>query len=389
MIIQIVWAGLGFSHVGLPFVLERFNFVSAGHCVEQILPMNTWLHRISYHGETAHPLLERGYLTIGFSDFSTPEFVSRNPEFISRSCQVGGYFDSTYREEWGGDGWRTRWNLWYFLAEMKAGDQVVVPGFPSQGSFSVFEISDDRPLPIGDVDADGLKTWTGEIVTLKDGQLNCNEKEIDLGFARRVKLIVKDLSRSLFADAALTSRMKIRMTTSDISDLQASVDQAIAAFRSNHPINLYTTLLERHTKATLDAICRELNDAKFEQLIEWYFWKVGATQVEVPSKNESGKEGDADIVATFEPLRTIIYVQAKFHTGETDDWAVQQIKDYRDKKDAMDDGYARNAWVVSTADKFSEECISLAKQNKVLLLNGRDFVRLLLNAGIEGLDTAF
>jgi hypothetical protein len=88
-------------------------------------------------------------------------------------------------------------------------------------------------------------------------------------------------------------------------------------------------------------------------------------------------------------------VQAKHHTGETDDWAVNQIRDYRDKKnarskeaDTMDDGYARLAWVVSSADKFSPECISLAKQNKVLLLNGKDFVRLLLNAGIEGLDTA-
>jgi restriction endonuclease Mrr len=193
----------------------------------------------------------------------------------------------------------------------------------------------------------------------------------------------------LFADAALTSRMKIRMTTSDISDLQASVDQAIAAFRSNHPIKLYTTLLDQHTQATLDAICRVLNPDKFEQLIAWYFRKVGATQVEIPAKNESGKEGDADIVATFEPLKTIIYVQAKKHSGETDDWAVQQIKDYRDMKDSMDDGYARVAWVVSTADKFSEKCSSLAKQNKVLLLNGKDFVRLLLNAGIEGLDTAF
>lgn len=351
--------------------------------------MNTWLHRISHHGEIAHPLLERGYLTIGFSDFSTLEFLSRNPHFISRTCQEVGYFDSTYEREWGHDAWRTRRNLWYFLAEMKAGDQVVVPGFPSQSLFSVFEISDDMAIPIGKVDANGLKTWTGVIVTLKDGQLNSNEKEVmDLGFARKVRLIERDLSRSDYADAALTSRMKIRMTTSNIGDLQASVAQAIDAYRSRRPINLHAILLERHTQVTLDEISRVLHPGKFQKLIKWYFLKVGATQVEIPAQNESGKEGDADIVATFEPLKTIIYVQAKKHSGETDDWAVQQIKDYRDQKDAMDDGYARVAWVVSTANSFSVECSSLAKQNKVLLLNGRDFVRLLLNAGIEGLATA-
>jgi predicted Mrr-cat superfamily restriction endonuclease len=358
--------------------------------------MTTWLHRISHCGETSHPLLERGYLTIGFSDFSRLEFVLKKPEFISKSRQDGSYFDNTYREEWGGGLWRSRWGLWYFLAEMKTGDQVVVPGFPSQGSFSIFEIMDDNALAIGSVETAGLKTWIGEIVTLKDGLLSCNEKVIDLGFARKVRLIESGLSRSSFADAALTSRMKIRVTTADISNLEASVERAIEAFRSNRPINLHTTLLEQHTKATLDAICRELNDAKFEQLIAWYFRKVGATQVEIPAKNESGKEGDADIIATFEPLKTIIYVQAKKHTGETNAWAVEQIKDYRDKKDAvlnevdaMDDGYSRIAWVVSTAKGFSDECSSLAKQNKILLLNGEEFVRLLLNAGIEGLDAAF
>jgi hypothetical protein len=357
--------------------------------------MTTWLHRISFCAETAYPLLGRGYLTIGFSDFSKPKFISRNPEFISRSCQDGNYFDSTYKKEWGGDLWRTRYGLWYFLAEMKARDRVVVPSFPRQGSFSVFEIIDDRPLPIGDVETARLKTLTGEIVTLKDGLLNCNEKEIGLGFARKVQQIERDLSRSKFADAALTSRMKTHWTTSDISDLQDSVDRAIAAHRSNSPINLHTTLLEQHTQATLDAICRVLNPDKFEQLIKWYFEKVGA-QVEIPAKNKRDKEGDADIVAIFEPLKIIIYVQAKYHTGETDAWAVKQIKDYRDKKNAelkeadiMDDGYLRIAWVVSTANKFSEKCISLANQNRVLLLNGKDFVRLLLNAGIEGLDTAF
>ena len=281
---------------------------------------------------------------------------------------------------------------------MKSGDRVVVPGFHDQGSFSVFEIVEGSPLHIGSIEVAELRTWVGKTVSLKDGLLyrESEENPVDLGFAIKVRPVVMDLSRSLFADAKLTSRMKTLWLNSDISDLQESIDRAIDGYRSDHPINLHTTLLERHTQVTLDAICSELNPAKFEQLIAWYFLKVGATQVEIPPKNERDKEGDADIVATFVPIKTIIYVQAKKHTGETNGWAVEQIKNYRDKQDtvlnetdAMDDGYSRIAWVVSTADGFSKECSSLAKQNRVLLLNGREFVRLLLNAGLEGLEKAF
>jgi len=39
--------------------------------------MSYWLHRISHHAEVSHPLLERGYLSIGWSDFSKPDFVEK------------------------------------------------------------------------------------------------------------------------------------------------------------------------------------------------------------------------------------------------------------------------------------------------------------------------
>ena len=38
--------------------------------------MKYYLHRISHHAELAYPLLERGILSIGWSDFATREFVS-------------------------------------------------------------------------------------------------------------------------------------------------------------------------------------------------------------------------------------------------------------------------------------------------------------------------
>lgn len=287
-------------------------------------------------------------------------------------------------------------SLWKFVLDMKAGDRVLVP---VQGAFSIYEILDDLPICIRDVDTNDLTTWgleTGEPIIIKERLLSRNGKDIDLGFARRVRCVEQNISRASFADAALTSRMKTRWTTANISDLHESVERSLSAFRSNRPIDLHATLLEAHTEATLEAIKRDLDDSRFEKLVAWYFETVGANHVDRPSKNESGKEGDGDIVATFDALRTIIYVQAKSHRGMTGDWAAKQITAYRNQKethggsgDALDDSYARIAWVVSTADDFTPECRSLAKENRVLLINGRDFAKLLLNAGLEGLDAAF
>ncbi len=85
-------------------------------------------------------------------------------------------------------------------------------------------------------------------------------------------------------------------------------------------------------------------------------------------------------------------MQAKKHSGETSDWAVQQITAYRDQKETtrgLDDGYSRLAWVVSNAESFSQECTALAEANRVLLLNGKALSTLLVEAGIGGLDKAF
>lgn len=113
--------------------------------------------------------------------------------------------------------------------------------------------------------------------------------------------------------------------------------------------------------------------------------------MEIPPKKGHDKEGDADIVAIFDPIRTIIYVQAKKYPGQTSDGAAKQIIAYRDQKESSGiyDGYSHIAWVVSSGEDFSEQCIALAEENGVLLLNGKDLATLLVEAGIGGLDKAF
>jgi len=92
--------------------------------------MSYWLHRISYHAEVSHPLLEQGYLSIGWSYFSTPDFIERT--------RVGDteYFNSTIQTERGEDALgRSRWSLWKYLFEMHKGALVIVPGWKE---FSIY-----------------------------------------------------------------------------------------------------------------------------------------------------------------------------------------------------------------------------------------------------------
>ena len=151
--------------------------------------------------------------------------------------------------------------------------------------------------------------------------------------------------------------------------------------------------MEEMREKILRLIHEELAPDKFESLIEWYFKRVGASEVDRPSKNESDKEGDADIIATFEPIKVLVYIQAKFHdpNSQTDEWAVEQIQAYVGHRNNLqeDDGYAKVLWVVSTCDDFTEECKRMAKAKGVTLINGQEFACMLIDAGFAGLDTAF
>lgn len=352
------------------------------------VPERIWLHRISHEAEIAHPLLDRGILTIGFSGFAERGFL----ESLSGASGWEN-LEREFLEQWGQRP-RSRYYLWLFLVDMQPGDWVAVP---SWGVFSLYRITGPARV-IGDLSVEGLATWNCHRVELRDDLLQRalsmgegSTDGYDLGFYREVEPVVTGIPRGDFADAALTSRMKFRGTNIDCSDLRESIVAALDGFSKNRPINLHAQILDAGQEQVCKLLQQKLIPGKLEALICWYFKSLGASEVSIPAKNESGKEGDGDIIATFEPLRTIYYVQAKHHTGNTDHWAIEQITAYTDQKSATstNDGYTHIPWVVSTAEGFSDEAVRLAAQHGVLLINGPELARMILETGISGLDSAF
>lgn len=339
--------------------------------------MNYWLHRISHIAELSYPLLDKGFLTIGFSDFTNAELIDK---VLANNWN---YFNEKFQEKWGKVP-RNRHNLWRFL-HFKKGDIVIVP---SWGTFYVCEIVDDRPLLINETYSDDLNTW-GKNKVSSDGTYLTTEngKTYDLGFARKVKVLYKKVSRAKFADAKLTSRMKIRQTNSSINDLKKSIEKSIANYLENKPIHLHSILVEKTASLVLDSIKNELNPDKFERLVKTYFKTVGANEVSIPAKNERDKEGDADIVAVFENIKLIIFIQAKFHKGKINEWGTNQILDYKTNKESIDDGYNKIAWVITSADSFNDAAEKIATENEIQLIDGLEFSKMLLNAGFNLLNT--
>lgn len=338
--------------------------------------MKYWLHRITGGDnalEYAHPLLfKHNYLSIGWSDLSDDSFINE--------VKKEGKFDKTLQKR----NWelsRNRWNLWRFIHDMRKGDIVVVPTWDT---FSLFELVDDVVLSNESIDTSFYIDWNNNGIKIKDGYFyNSENKQIDLGFYRKVTPILLNIPREGYADQELYSRMKIRQTNADISDLKGSIQYAKKAFEEKKPINLKEIIVEETAPKLLSFIEKLTNDYKFEDLVGWYLKSLGA-RIEKPSKNESPtEEGDADRVAYFDNIKTAIMVQVKKHEGTTNDWAVQQIKAYKTNHNYGD--YHTQMWVISSCKEFSEKAKNEAAEADVRLINGLEFARMILDAGLYGL----
>ncbi|MCM1220432.1 MAG: restriction endonuclease [Lachnospiraceae bacterium] len=339
-----------------------------------------WMHRIKHEWEVSYALLKKGYLSLGWSKVSGQDIIdSIENDSFNRFCETADIAQH-----------RSRWNIWYF-AHFKAGDIVVVPQFG--GMFEIFEVIECMK-PVGQLEFTEFIDEVGIQITLKNNLLYADKELVDIGFICKVKPIGESVPRANFADAALTSRMKMRQTNGEITDISPSVDKAINAIKANKPVNFYEEVKDELAQVFLSKIKRDLTPDKVEVLVKLYFEKMGATNVYIPSKNESGKSdgADADVVAEFEPLKTVFYIQVKDHEGTTSDWAVEQIEKYADQMGNAEDDYTYIPWVVSMADNFSEEAQNRVKEAAskknlfIRLVNGIEFSKMLLDSGLTKLD---
>lgn len=339
-----------------------------------------YLHRISHEDYVSYGLLNDGFLTIGWEFFSDKDVLTAARE---------GDIDKFNKITAGCA--RSRWSMWYF-AKMNVGDTIVVPLYG--GKFSAFRVVEvAKSVSELEKEVPNIKVaWGNNILTWKDNRIydGTDSHCVDIGFFVKVEPIVENVQRS-YVGSRFVSRMKIRTTTADITDIKDNVEEGIEAGKNNKPITLYEKTIDNLISQVKTSIVEVLDDNQFEKLIKWYFEKCGASSVCITAKNEAGKVdgADADVIAEFENLKHIVYVQAKHHVGTTDEWAVHQVDNYKKQKSEGDYDYTYATWVITAADSFTEKAKEYAEQNKVRLIDGNEFAQMLIDIGLVDVDKAF
>lgn len=354
--------------------------------------MKYYLHRISHESEVSYALFKNGingnkYISLGWScflDTNIMDAARKNDQYVSFEKS----YDSVRKDKC-----RNRWNMWYF-AQFNKNDIVIVPLF--EGKFAICRVL-EQAKSIKTISSNSFISYWSKYQVCWDDSKNrfiCNNTEVDLGFVVKVKVLYDDISRSDYANSDLTARLKLRQTNGCIDDLKESIDQTRKALKNEKPINFYNNSIEELVPVLFERIQNDLNPDKFELLVKKYMEKLGAI-ANIPPKNETGKEdyADADIIAYFDNINVAILIQAKHHKNITSNWAVKQISKYKKQLESPDyklddemDGYNYICWVISTCDDYTKEAKEQAKNEKIKLINGNDFAKMILQQGLENID---
>lgn len=350
-----------------------------------------WLHREAYEGDIAFPLLSKGYLCYGWLYCALDEEFMR---LLDEHSLTWSLMESKLFDIFQAPLARNRYCLWRFIDSMKIGDWVVVP---SPGEFSVFEIIEDKVYAAKDIPDEIINELHLPIHRGCDGFFyrDGSDVEVDIGLVRKVKEILPRCSRSQYIKWPLSSRMKYQMANIDLDEQSEQLLEAINCAYEKKPISLRKDI-HKLLPDMLKAMKECLEPGKFEYLVQWYFDKLGA-RTYIPAKNTPGKEGeeDIDVIANFDALKTTYYVQVKFHQGKTGSAALNQA--IQAKETALyqtDDDYASVYWALTSADDFQDETKHQAKELitqgvYVRLINGIEFMEMLLDVGLVNIDEAF
>ena len=262
-----------------------------------------WLHRIN-GGENgtllSHPLLMKyNLLSIGWSFLSSEEVV-KNIQEQGVSAIKRLYVDR------GIDIKKNIYSLSNFVSIMRKDDIIIVP---IGKIINIYRIADDvvltnETLPVA---------YLQELNVLRDENfhLSIANKEVDLGFYRKVELVVQGFLRSEL-DAALYKKTRTFQTNLLISDVNDSIELLISAYKQKRkkeglgPIE-YSQLTEK-LKSSLEDI--KANLSFDERLIDVFkdmhsLIKNGVQFEYAPYGNKNQKK--LNIIISYGELHSFFY----------------------------------------------------------------------------------
>jgi predicted Mrr-cat superfamily restriction endonuclease len=255
--------------------------------------------------------------------------------------------------------------LWRFIREMDEGDLVVVPHF---GEFYITKVT--GPLIYRPEKADEHSAFRRPVEWLNKAQ---------------------PIPRSR-ALAALQSRMKIRQTCADATDLIEEIQDALTVAAGGQERSFEIDLRSRLIEQTRSEITSGRMDSfGFERLLATLLRSLGATEVRIVARSQ---DKGADIVAVFSLADTFNFrlaVQAKHFRPEPPVGAniVDQLVA------GMEAEQASLGWI-ATSGSFSSEAVERKAQYEeqrgfqIELIDGDQLAAMIVEGGLHavGMDAA-
>lgn len=306
-----------------------------------------WLHRIGYEWQVAYPLLEAGYLSVGFNDVADENTLNL---LLGKED-----FDRVFDALLGGYG-NNREYLNIFLKQMSKGDRVCVP---TKDGLSVYEISGEvlskESLDLRELEK--VEALKNRLTRNKEGYLEYNGSIVDLGFFRKVKQECVGFIPQETVVTELSSSISSHKT---IEKIDKNLEAFIKKEKPEIDIIGYINNIMSHEKSRAD---------KVQLYLTWLSSKDGVKE----------GTGGIDFFVNIKESGHKIYVciQPETDSQNVKDWLTDKINGYKNSKSIEKD--SAMLWLIAN-DNYFPESIKRDAGIGLKVDSYKDFEELYLNA---------
>lgn len=318
---------------------------------------NYWFHRVCYEWQVAYTLLEKGYLSIGWSDMGYDKYLDILKE----------NFDAVQISEWN-DYIRNKKYLRTFICEMKQDDIVIVPKY---GFYEFYKIVDDTVITrdkLNEYELE-LKSISGiDVIKDSDNYLSVNGKIIDLGFFRKVEKI-KTISKNSCGNA-FNNQFDNLVINISMNNYKNEINSIINATNNYENTNKYDVMSD---------VQANINHYNLEMLTEWFFYRVGQSVIMSDSVfNNVYMTKPIQLIYKYFIINSDIsknniyaVVNNDNNTYVNEQWVLYNIKRFKNNSNAY------KLWVISLFNDYSD-AIKRQIDERINLFTYKEFISLLL-----------
>ncbi|HWO95345.1 MAG TPA: restriction endonuclease [Bacillus sp. (in: firmicutes)] len=270
-----------------------------------------------------------------------------------------------------------QWNVLSRMLHIKHGDTIVIPKQPDHHHFLIVKAKQNP-------NSDGCYEFMEPLQQTDDYRhvIHIDHENIQIVHydSLQTPLVIKRLLKSIAYSSPVNFVKK--------QGFKAAVDKVFASEEKNslveaYPVQTKLQIFEDQLYQEWVKTVRDLTPSDFEKLVKKYMQDNGFDILKTNSYDRKG--GDIDLLCSkeiqvetpFEPKSiTLAYcIQIKKHDNYTNAKGVDQLNLMAEKLN-LENAAIIQKILISLADGFTEECVNLANESNVLLLNGLEFAQL-------------